>query len=455
MLLRHLHRPPLRSVTAAWQPATTIPALFHHGHIRASSNINGDDPQHEDQQHGDQQQAPPSPAPPSPEPPLIEQLFPDDFRKSMAKLRRASDIDAPETLWVPPPFEEEQSHLAMLESLQDGLQDGNILPGTSDSPSAFRPQAVLIISAASKNLLESDFLRLGAKGKHLDGWVGGILKVIQARNPDTLEPQGHYFVLFNTNEAAAVYKDRVEHLWKLGKTYIPRAHHSFSHMIQSPLPVGLRRTNEGEDVAKLIRSFTLIPPSQRYYVQISRMSPSKIVELYHEDGLVNQLFARAGSRFLVLIRVEGGRLTLDTLRRVIEDDGVQRNLPWRITDLANGILPFGKAFVKGNDKAFADIAPNVPAGNKSAQGSEGGAVGTLRMRTSGEPPGSRAVLPDNANVSDVKQYPRFIIPFMDKAEAYRFVRNWHRRELRVKMGGGAEDEPQWEEAKVINATILW
>jgi hypothetical protein len=48
---------------------------------------------------------------------------------------------------------------------------------TSDfySP-ALHAKSMLILSAASKHLLESDFLRLGARGKHLEGWVGGILK---------------------------------------------------------------------------------------------------------------------------------------------------------------------------------------------------------------------------------------------------------------------------------------
>lgn len=41
-----------------------------------------------------------------------------------------------------------------------------------------RAACMLVLSAASKNLMESDFLRLGVKGRHVEGWVSGILKGI-------------------------------------------------------------------------------------------------------------------------------------------------------------------------------------------------------------------------------------------------------------------------------------
>lgn len=206
-------------------------------------------------------------------------------------------------------------------------------------------------------------------------------------------------------------------------------------------------------MAKLISSFTLVPPSQRRHVQLSRMSPSKIVELDLEGGFVDQLAAVTASKFLVMIRLEGGRLSLDTLRRAIEDDGIQRNLPWRITDLNHGILPFGKSILKTQDKVPIDAAngPLDEEGWSEISGDEGDAESGVDSSKSKD-----LVVYDTEEMNEgYRQYPRFIIPFLDQAEAHRFVRNWHRRELTLRMGGGSAAEPSWEENRVINATILW
>ncbi|KAI0459278.1 hypothetical protein F5B21DRAFT_456161 [Xylaria acuta] len=449
MLVRQLHRPLLRSVAATWPPATTSPASFHyHGDSRSnssSSSSNSNGHQHEASSS--------SAAPLRPKPSLFEQLFPDEAKKSRAKIQRASDPDnAPKNTWVAQLFDDlnESSRLAVPEEL---LRDEGDL-SAPESPElysqALGAKGMLILGAASKNLVESDFLRLGMKGKHVEGWVGGIVKVIQARDPHTLEPKGHYFVLFDTHEAAVAYKDRLEQLWGLGKTYVPGAHHGRWHAVQQPLPLGLRRTEAGEDVASLLRSFTLVPPGQRLHVQLSRASP----ELYLRGSFVGQLAAHAKSEFLVLVRLDGGRLTLDALRRAIEDDGARRNLAWRIADLDNGILPFGKSIVKAKDQAQADSTREPFVNETSAQGLKDEDGDYKDGNGSGESTVNAVYEAEGGNERR-KHYPRFIIPFMDKAEAHRFVQNWHRRELRLRMGGGGKGQPSWEESRIINATVLW
>ncbi|KAH8156728.1 hypothetical protein CIB48_g11519, partial [Xylaria polymorpha] len=267
-------------------------------------------------------------------------------------------------------------------------------------------------------------------------------------------PKGHYFVLFDTHESAAAYKDRLEQLWGLGKAYVPGAHHGRWHTMQQPLPRGLRRTEAGEDVASLVRSFTLVPPGQRLQVQLSRVSPARIAELYVQGGFVDRLAARAGSEFLVLVRVDGGRLTLDDLRRAIEDDGLRRNLAWRITDIDGGILPFGKSILKGKGQAQM-------AGSKGSSVDKPWAQGLKDEESDdkdGDGPGKNtvnAIYEAEESNERHRQYPRFIIAFVDQAEAYRFVQNWHRRELTLQMGGGGKKQPSWEESKIINATVLW
>ncbi|KAI3332968.1 hypothetical protein F4824DRAFT_473549 [Ustulina deusta] len=495
MLPRQLHRPLLRSVTAAWRPATASPAPFHHGHSRSNSTAAAATTTSEKQQEGDalqqqegdaiqqkegdatQQQevdatkqqevdaAKPkvsSPAPTRQKPSLLELLFPDEARRvDRAKARSATDSDVFKN-WASHLFDDDNNgeppRLAVPEELQDDEENG--MPAHDEAPGfyspALRAKSMLILSAASKSLRESDFLRLGMKGKHVEGWVGGILKVIQARNPDTLEPKGHYFILFDTDEAAAAYKDRLEQLWQLGKAHVPGAHHGLAHMRQQPLPRGLRRTEHGEDVAQLIRTFTLVPPSQRLHLQQSRLGRARVAELYREGGFVDRLAARAGSGFLVLVRLDGGRLALETLRRAIDEDGARRHLAWRVADLDRGILPFGKSILKASDRAPAGPG----AGGLSDQGgsardveNEGGdehSSGTTRQGM------AAAICEAEESEERARQYPRFIIPFMDEAEAYRFVQNWHRRELKLRMTSGVgKNAPSWEETRIINATILW
>ncbi|KAI1119518.1 hypothetical protein F5Y14DRAFT_395605 [Nemania sp. NC0429] len=463
MLLRHLRRPLLRSVTTAWQPATTPPAPFHLGDGRRSSSENSSDGQQEaDEQDGTQ---PTGPAPSRPRSSLFERLFPEDSRRSRAMLSRTTETDAPSrSAWMSQLFDAEPPRLPVPEELRDeadaALEGQPNSYSDSDSP-ALRAKSMLILSAASKNLLESDFIRLASKGKHVDGWVGGILKVIQARNPDTLEPKGHYFILFDTHEAALSYKGRLEHLYDLSKQHVPgvRGHGRMRAGPQSPLPPGLRRTEAGEDVASLIRAFTLVPPTQRYNVQLSRMSPARVAELHVAGGFVDQLAARAGSRFLVLVRVAGGRLTLDTLRRALDDDGARRRLAWRVAGLEKngGILPFGKSVLKAQDQTPTDgsLATERPT---QEEGKEDDDDKRRRSGAAGLAGGNGTVMTIlQAREGDerYRQYPRFIIPFADEPEAYRFVQSWHRRELRLRMGGGGVNDPSWEESRMINATVLW
>ncbi|KAI0396286.1 hypothetical protein F5Y17DRAFT_456225 [Xylariaceae sp. FL0594] len=469
MLVRLLYRPLLRSVAAAWQPATTSAFLNQNGNRRCYNTTSNDNDNDTDVTQPPGQSVLPTPeAAKKEKKSLFEELFPDEAKKlAKAKLKRESELDpdpdAPRNSWAAQLFEEPprpgQSLLEELgdEDLEDDDEEGereegslptSTAPGTSESN---RGLAVLVLAAASKHLNESDFMRLGLKGKHLEGWTGGILKVIQARDQDTLEPKGHYHIFFETHEAAMVYQDRIEELWKLGKRFVPRAHHGRAHMMLDPLPGGLKkRTQNGEEVKKLIRSFTLVPPSQRREVAVSRMLPDKVEKVYRQGSIVDALAAVTGSRFLVMIRVDGGRLSLPNLRRAIEHDGQQRNLPWRITDLYQGILPFGRSVIKSNEK-FDQLMSNLDdmySGKyaRDSGGEDGASDRDLYNKAMGQP--------EEVNEKN-RKFPRFIIPFEDKAEAHRFLRNWHRRELTIQMGGREINEPIWEESRIINASFLW
>ncbi|KAI1352979.1 hypothetical protein F5Y01DRAFT_72445 [Xylaria sp. FL0043] len=481
MLLRQLHRSLSRSVTAAWRPATTTtpPTSSQRGDSRSSSSSSSNTRQQKGNGNSSQ-------APTRRKPSLFEELFPEATKGTNGN-------PAPTHIFRDP----EPPRLAVPEELQQNDEDTFTAQDSDDprfAPSAHGAKSMLILSAASKNLLESDFLRLGVKGKHVEGWVGGIVKVIQARNPDTLEPKGRYYILFDSDAAAAAYKDRLTYLWRLGKAHIPGAHHALRHRHQQPLPLGLSRTSAGEDVAQLLRSFTLVPPSQKLLLQ-HPATPRAVPDLAEE------LRARAGSQFLVLVRLDGGRVTLDTLRRAVEEDGVRRNLAWRVTDLKNGILPFGKSIVKAKDrvqaqaeaeaqnqeaavdenahgddisntetsssssnpfeefaKATEGFKNEVNGSNESGNGDDNPFSPSSPSPYSGTSSQTMVTAVHEAEVNDkpYRRYARFIIPFADKEEAHRFVQNWHRRELKLLMGGrGTKEDPSWEESRIVNATVLW
>src|SRR5438045_611006 len=78
--------------------------------------------------------------------------------------------------------------------------------------------------------------------------------VIPGRDPETLEPRGHYFVLFSTDAAARAYRDRVIRLHRISKTWTPTS-------ITSPLPPPPGYLKDGEDIHALMQAFTIIPSS--------------------------------------------------------------------------------------------------------------------------------------------------------------------------------------------------
>ncbi|KAI1461955.1 hypothetical protein F4805DRAFT_189258 [Annulohypoxylon moriforme] len=417
MLLRQLQRPSSRSVVAlaAWRPTLTATAALHGSSRRLESNSSTPSSPNESNPKSDQddEQRPlDTSASPSPSPSLFEKLFPDE-----AKQARLSSNS-----WSSPLFSEPPLTPPNTPDPAD--------PDTTTPPDTvpLRAESMLILSTASPSLSEPDFLRLGPQGYHVEGWVAGITRVIQARDPDTLRPLGHYFVLFDSDEAALAYQSEVERLWDLAREHA----HSSSRgrrWNKVPTPPGLLKDEEGRDVVAQIKRFTLVPSSLLYKLRHSTAaSRERIADLdVRGASFVDRLADRAGSRHLVLVTVDGGRIPVDMLRRAIEEDGEERNLAWRVTDLEHGILPFGKSVLKKEDRIAMDEA------------GEGGEEGEIV---------------DDRNY---RRYPRFIVPFTDNAEAQRFVRGWHRRQLKIPMTAEGKDGKQveWDETRTLNTSVLW
>ncbi|KAI0013133.1 hypothetical protein F4779DRAFT_479384 [Xylariaceae sp. FL0662B] len=435
LLRRQLQRSLSRSVATAWRPApTTTPPLHGSSPLRNNHSKSPDG-------NGDASPAPPTPpgrdghddaSASQKQPSLFEQLFPKEA-KQQARASQSNRTPNGGSNWLSQLLEEQPS-LTVPEDIPQAL-DG----ARRDEASEVAPRDVkgmLILSGASKYLLESDFLRVGIKGRHVEGWVSGIVKVIQGRDRDTLQPRGHYFILFDSHEAAVAYKAEAERLWRLGKTYIPGAHHRKDSERRQPVPAGLR-TERGEDVAKAIRSFTLFPPSQRYSLELAaaHYSPRYIEELNQGDAFVDRLVEAAGSPHLVLVSMEGGRVSVDALRQAIDEDGADRNLPWRVADLDKGIMPFGRSVLTKESRDFEQSLWDQAA---RAMENEDDAWKLL----------------DAVDDKGYRRYPRFIVPFVDDAEAHRFVMSWHRRELTLRTSH-EENNRIRDETRIVNAQVLW
>ncbi|KAH7035568.1 uncharacterized protein B0I36DRAFT_318608 [Microdochium trichocladiopsis] len=451
---------------------------------------------------------------------LFDALFPNQ-PKNPSKQPRSSKADPtasdnsaptrPAPRWASqisdelPPLAPSEELRKLSELPEPDDDDADFLDGTQSGPrqasrrnnsdtAALRATTMLILNAASKQLVESDFMRIGAKGKHLPGWVNGIVKVIQGRDHATLEPLGHYFILFDRHEAAVAYSEEVQRLRDLARKYTPGASHGLKHaQRRHSLPQGLP-TDTGEDVATLIKSFTLVSPSHRPRLQISRLSRDRIGELDRGGPLVDDISAAVGGfRHLVMVHVaDGGRMSVDALQQAIRADGIERNLPWRVVSLNTGIIPFGKSVLKPrddtpphrNDTASQHTAstPNSPPDESEKVPDGDGEDITDHTHEDNDndtifinnnsPTDSNDPYPSTTTTNNnnrERQYPRFLVAFADDAEARRFVRHWHRRELTPLLANPAASAangpglpPQkrsapalWEHARIVNVSLLW
>ncbi|ETS83839.1 hypothetical protein PFICI_05715 [Pestalotiopsis fici W106-1] len=315
-------------------------------------------------------------------------------------------------------------------------------------------RCTVVLAAASKNLAASDFFRVGAgRAAHVEGWVGGITKVVQARDPDTLEPLGRYYVTFGTAAAAAAWREEVKRLWELSRAYTPgvmrsRAYPATGNFGGAGIPVRVRGIDgtpaQLESTRREVQTFTLVPPDLRWSLDVAHYTPEeRAMEI--AGSLVEKLCRKAGTRFLVMVAVNGGRISPETLRASIRDDNEERGLPWRVKNLDTlvgggkdgewGIMPFGKS----DAKALPGVTQEESLQQQAASATSG-ADRTDKVR------------------SETRRYPRFLVPFADEAEARRFVRHWHRRQLTLRMGHeDANDQTltEWEEARVLDVTYLW
>ncbi|KAK6073047.1 hypothetical protein SCUP234_08884 [Seiridium cupressi] len=451
MPMRQLQRPLTltQPIAAAWRPK--LPRLPARGSIQPQFSTTARPRAPEE-----------TPQQPPQKSSLFAELFPDEA-KQRARLRswaqaqtQASTENADGQGLVKPPPRTLSPLPQSAHPLISYYEDSSHHPAAASTQ-----RCTVVLNAASKYLTESDFYRVGAgRAAHVEGWVGGITKVIQARDPDTLEPLGRYYIIFETAAAAAAWREEVKRLWKLSRAHTPGVIRqggtkgTGNFPVEIPLSARSTRSNAGshsgggsvgelEAIKREVEGFTLVAPGMRWDLDVAKYTAEERA-MEHAGSLVEKLCRKAETKFLVMIAVSGGKISSGTLRTAIKDDGKQRGLPWRVKNLEAkvgegkwGIMPFGKSGLKAAERA--SIQENMRETEDR----------TMHI----EPDANVEKIKD-----EFKRYPRFLVPFLDEAEARRFVRNWHRRQLTLKMGREDVDiqsVEEWEETRVFNVTLLW
>lgn len=227
--------------------------------------------------------------------------------------------------------------------------------------------------------------------------------VIQARDENTLEPLGHYFILFSSDSAARVYLDQTIRLHRLARAYT-------GSLIASTLPPPPGLVRDGEDPSKTVESFTLVPGRSRLSLRlVNRPYKPGMSRMLSEGGPHDISSRQSKGEGLVLFSLDVGSLRLQDLRNIIGLDGKRRNLHWA---LAGDSITKIEGRQEGNDEASEKDALKKTAPRASA---------------------------------------KFMIAFKDRNEARRFIMEWHRRPLPLQR----ERSPGDEAPPIVNAQLLW
>jgi hypothetical protein len=230
--------------------------------------------------------------------------------------------------------------------------------------------------------------------------------VIQGRDNITLEPLGHYFLVFSNEAAALAYLDHTLRLHTLSKT------HGSS---MSPLPFPSKYLRSGEDIKQVLRGYSLVPGQSKLSLSlINRPYSPKLAQLLNDGGPAAIARKKTKSEDMVLFSVDWGRIGHHDLRHAIFNDGKRRNLHWSLIDGKGGIL-------KINDNQEKEV-------DHTADGS------SVHRKT-----------------RHIRSPSRYLLSFKDPHEARRFVREWHRRPFPVQKEHKVGDEP----APIMNAEIFW
>jgi len=245
------------------------------------------------------------------------------------------------------------------------------------------------------------------------------MAVIPARDRNTLEKLGYYFILCSTHAAARAFLDRTKAFHRLAKAQ--------RIMEDSGVPIPPGYLRDGEDPVKLLEGFSLVP--ENGYVSMRVVLPPynpTVIQLLKEGGPAARITKESKAGEMVVFSVDMGHINQYDLEEALKDDGRRRNLHWKLgREEAGNIVKL--TYDDHNDYS-----------EESSAEPEEKTRGTREERV--------------ARMKDEQRRPsRYVISFTDRNEARRFVREWHRRPFPVRRKRNPGDEP----IPIVNAEILW
>jgi hypothetical protein len=246
---------------------------------------------------------------------------------------------------------------------------------------------------------------------------GSHLAVIPARDNNTLEKLGYYFILCSNDAAARAYLDRTNTLHKLARS---------AKVLEAtglPIPPGYLR--EGEDPEKVLQGFTIAPAYSKLSLRLlNRPYRPSMVRILKVGGPAAHLTKDSTPGEMVMFSVDMGHISQYDLMRALSDDGRRRNLHWKFG---------GKQAEQVVKLNYVHQEDNLGEPDEGIE----------------ESPDSEAYRARKKN--GYRRPARYVISFKDRNEARRFVREWHRRPFPVQGGHNPGDEPP----PIVNAEILW
>lgn len=340
---------------------------------------------------------------------------------------------------------------------------------TAPAPGTYGSHATVVtLSGASPSLVDTDFYRILPASRHVEGWAGGLIKIVQARDPLSHFPIGHYYLMFHSRPAADAFVSEARRLYSLARRLLHPPPNSGVIPVRGPRSVPSPTPFLTPDEKAAAQRFTLCPPTMplrlhtnawnaRYRAHLaSRATIADVTQPLRPEALTP-------AKVLLNIRgrqqghaLEGGHgMTADELWLTLRDDGRERGSPWVLAPgLREGLRPVrtvvwpekigqqkGKLSVGtqtldlGLEIDQAAAAEEEEAANVMELGQP--IVGELvpppppRAMTGGEPNHQQEEEEGEGTAPPLtlreRRYNRYVLTFAQPAMARRFVRAWHRR----------------------------
>lgn len=368
---------------------------------------------------------------------IFRQLFPEQAKSETARSEQEPPRAKHELLQPPEDYAMVSLRNEVRNWMPGEAQDLASLPKPGDYGSH---STVVVISGTSPSLMDTDFYRIAPEGQHVEGWAGGLVKVIQARDAISFEPLGQYYLMFHSRPSALAYVNEVWRLHELSRKMLHAPADSGREVAKGPLdqaPASPQPFLTDEERAA-VRSFTLCSPHITPYISVRMWNTRLVRKLAAKSNIADilpTLRPEGATPARVLLKLtspdrqhgEGqGGLTADELWLTLRDDGRERSAPWVLANLSEGIMPVKPKFLSERHKKITVKAEPVPVplelGDDDDIVDDDGSG-----PVAGPPPPHHKDNNGDAGVDKNERFRRFVLTFTQPAIARRFVRCWHKR----------------------------